>query len=77
MMVLDLPHGMTWVDEGVVTHMRGSKGFYGQVRDPITELIITSHDEANLLTVQGEVDGEGEFSLIKVGGEFWVIDSVV
>ena len=47
-----LPHGATWVDEGVVAHVRGGKRLYGQVNDPVTEIVVASHEEAALLMVQ-------------------------
>ena len=34
-------------------HVHGRKGFSGQVRNPITELIVTRHDYATILTVEG------------------------
>ena len=52
-------HGATCEDEGVVAHVRGCKVFAGQVRDPITELIVTCRDEASLFAVQGVEDREG------------------
>ena len=38
--------------------MSWCKGFSGQVRNPITELIVTLRDEAAPLVVDGMVDGE-------------------
>ena len=39
-------HGATCKDEGVVAHVRVGESFPGQVRDPITELVVTRRDEA-------------------------------
>ena len=40
------------VYEGVVTHVRGHEILSGKVRDPVTELILTLHDEVSLFTVE-------------------------
>ena len=50
-MGLSLPYGATWVDEGVVKHVLEVKVFYCEVGNPITELDMTSRDEAALLSV--------------------------
>ena len=37
-------HGVTCEDEWLVAHMRLGNGFSGQVRDPVTELVVTFRD---------------------------------
>ena len=39
--------------------MSWSKGFSGQVRNPVTYLIVTCRDEAASLVVEGMTNGEG------------------
>ena len=56
--VLPSSHGVTCVDFGVVTHMRGDEGLARKVDNPITELIMTHLDEASLLSVEGVVDSK-------------------
>ena len=48
-MDLPLPRIMTWVDEGVATHVQGGERPSDQVCDPVTQLIVTSGDKAVLL----------------------------
>ena len=52
-MGLSLLHNATWVDEEVIAHVQQSKGFSVQVGNPVTELVVTSRDKADLFTVQG------------------------
>ena len=51
-LVLALPHGANCMDEGVFTHVLGGKGFSCEVGYPITEIVMTSCDEAALFAVQ-------------------------
>ena len=51
---------------GIHTHTRG-KRFSVQVRDPITELIVTSPDEAALLKIQNMGYGEGGAATLTAG----------
>ena len=37
-------HGATLVNEGVVTYVRGGESPARQIRDPVTELIVTRRD---------------------------------
>ena len=46
-------HGATLINEGVVTHMRGGESPARQIRNPVTELIVTRRDEAAPLAVKG------------------------
>ena len=46
-------HGATLVNEGVVAHVRGGEGPVRQIRDPVTELIMTRRDKATPLAVEG------------------------
>ena len=48
-LLIHSPHGATCVDFGVVTHMCGGKGLACKFGNPITETIVTCHDEASLL----------------------------
>ena len=41
------------MDEGVIAHVRGDEGFSYKVSKPITEIVVTSRDEAALLAIQG------------------------
>ena len=53
---LSLLHVVTWMNEGVVAHLRGGKGFSCKVRNPIIELVLTSNDETTLLAFQHVID---------------------
>ena len=44
------------------------KGFSGQVRDPVTELIVTRCDKAALLLVKGMADEEVGVAAVPVFG---------
>ena len=57
-MSLYLLHGKTLIDEGVVAHIRGGEIFSWKVRNPITELVVTSHEYAALLTIQVVKNGK-------------------
>ena len=46
-------HGATLVNEGVVAYVRGGEIPARQIRDPITELIVTCRDKATPLAVEG------------------------
>ena len=51
-------HGATLVNEGVIAYVRGGESPARQIRDPVTELIVTRRDEATPLAVEGVTDGE-------------------
>ena len=44
------------MDEWVVAHIIGREGFSCEVRNSITELVVTSCDEAVLVSIQGMKD---------------------
>ena len=50
-MFLFLSNGITLMDDGVVAHVRGDEGFSWKVSDPITDLGVTSRDEAALILI--------------------------
>ena len=54
------------MEEGVLAHIRGGKGFSCEVGDPIKELVIMSRDEASLLSFQCMADLEGIISAVTV-----------
>ena len=53
--------------------MRGSESFAGQVRDPITELVMTHRDEAASFTIEGLTNRKVGVAAIAVMGELWGI----
>ena len=55
-MGLYLPHGSTCMDEGVIAHVRGVEGFACKARNLIMDLVVTSCDEADFITIQGTTD---------------------
>ena len=57
-------NGATSKYEGVVTHVRWGKGFSGQVRNPITEIIAMRREEDTLITIEGTESGEGGVAAI-------------
>ena len=64
-------HGATLVTEGVVTHVRWGESPARQIRDPVTELIVTRRDEATPLAVEGVADGEFGVAAVAMFREFW------
>ena len=64
-------HGVTCEDGGVVVHMNRCEGFAGQVRDLITELVVTRRDKASPLVVKGMEYGEIGVADVSVFGEVW------
>ena len=50
-------HGATLVYEGVVAFVRGGEGLVRQIRDPVTELIVTLRYEATPLAIKGVAYG--------------------
>ena len=61
------------MDEGVVPHLQGGKGFICKVVNPITELVMTSREEAALLSIQCVKYLECSIASVAVGSEFWGI----
>ena len=56
--------------------MRGGESPARQIRDPVTELIVTRRDEATPLSVEGVADGEPGFAAVAVFGEVWGIEDI-
>ena len=52
-------HRTTCKDEGVVAHVCWVKGFSGQVRNPVMELVVICHDQAVNIVVKVMSYGEG------------------
>ena len=52
-------------------HRRGDERFVGQVRDPVTELVVTRRDKATPLTVKEMVDRKGGVAAVVVVMEVW------
>ena len=66
------PHlGATLVYEGVVAYVRGGECPARQIRDPVTELIVTRRDEATPLAFKGVADGEAGVAAVAVFREVW------
>ena len=61
-------HGATLVNEGVVAYVRGGEGPARQIRDPVTELIVTRRDEATPLAVEGVANGKPSVAAVAVFG---------
>ena len=64
-------HGATLVYEGVVAYMRGDGGPDRQIRDPVTELIVTRCDKAAPLAVEGVAYGQSGIAAVAVFREVW------
>ena len=64
-------HGATLVYEGVVAYVRGGESPARQIRDPVTELIMTRHDEATPLAVEGVANGKFGVAAVAVFGGVW------
>ena len=69
-------HGATLVYEGVVAYVRGGESPARQIRDPVTELIVTRHDEATPPAVEGVADGKPGVAAVAVFGEVWGIEAI-
>ena len=66
-------HGTTLVYEGVVAYVRGGESLTRQIRDPVTELIVTRRDEATPLAIDGVANIESGIAAVAVFGEVWGI----
>ena len=66
-------HDATLVYEGVVAYVRGGESLARQIRDPVTELILTSRDKATPLAIEGVANRELVIVVIAVLGEVWGI----
>ena len=65
------PYGLTWFDEGVITHLGGHVGLYGQVFEPVTQLVMIRCDKAALITVEGVPDAKADPKAVTVAGKVW------
>ena len=52
-------------------HVRRGEIFPGQVRYPVTELVVTRRDKADPLTVNSIAYRKGDVAAIAVTGEVW------
>ena len=64
-------HGATLVYEGVIAYVRGGEGPAHQIRDPVTELIMTRRDKATPLAVEGVANGKLCVAAVAVFGGVW------
>ena len=71
-----LPHRATSVYEGVVAYKRGGESPSSQIRDPVTDLIVTRRDEATPLAVEGVADEKPGVAAVAVFGEVWGIEAI-
>ena len=76
-MGLSLPFGMTWIYAVVVMYVRGSEGFACNFNDPIMELVVTSCDKDDIITIQGTTDRKIGVEDITGRREVCGIDAVV
>ena len=51
--------------------MRGGESFAGQVRKPVTELVVTRRDKDAPLTVKGMLDGKIGVAAVPVMKDIW------
>ena len=58
-------------------HVRGGEIFAGQVRDPVTDLVVTRRGKASLLVVKGMVDGKSGVAAVAVMREFWGLYAIL
>ena len=56
--------------------MRGGEGPARQIRDPVTELILTRRDEATPLAVEGVANGKFGVAAVAVFGEVWGLKAI-
>ena len=61
---------------GLSRTCEGGEGFACQVSYPVTELIVTRRDEADLFTVKGVTDQELGLAAVAVCREVWGIYSI-
>ena len=57
--------------------MRGGESPARQIRDPVTELIVTRRDEATSLAVEVVADGKPGVSAVAVFGEVWGLETIL
>ena len=75
--VIPTLHGTSRVIEGVVAYLSGCECLDGQVRDPVTYLVIMISDEAILLSVEGMSDDESNPAAVAVVGKVRVFNVVL
>ena len=51
--------------------MSRCEGFSGQVRDPVTKLVVVCSDKASPLALKGMAYGESGIAAVTVMGELW------
>ena len=56
--------------------MREGKSFSGQVRDPVTELVVTRRDKAAWISVKSTTDEKIGFAAVEVMTEVWGIYAI-
>ena len=56
--------------------MSGGESPARQIRDPVTELIVTRRDEATPLAVKGVADGKPGVAAATVFGEVWGLEAI-
>ena len=56
--------------------MRGGESPASQIRDPVTELIVTRCDEAIPLAVEGVANGKPGVAAVAVFGEVWGLKAI-
>ena len=66
-------HGATLVNEGVVAYVRGGEIPARQIRDPVTDLIVTRCDKDTPLAIESVSYRESGIAAIAVFGEVWGI----
>ena len=64
-------HGATLVYEGFVAYVRGGESLARQIRDLVTDVIVTCHDEAIPLAIEGVANIESGIAAVTVFGKVW------
>ena len=55
----------------MVEHVRGGESFSGQVREPVTEIVLTCCDKAAPITVKGMAYEKSGVAAVAVSREVW------
>ena len=69
-------YGATLVNEGVVAYVRGGESPARQIRDPVTELIVTHRDKATPRAVEGVENGKLGVAAVTVFREVWGLKAI-
>ena len=69
-------YGATLVNEGVIRHVRGGESPARQIRNPVTERIVTRRDKATPLAVEGVADGKPGVAAVAVFGKVWGLKAI-